>query len=223
MSGCAGTPSRVLRNAQPKDEKTGEDYRWAILRSRIRGRVRFELFNFFFISLFQLCVILLFTLPLHFVGLSDKPLTALDLALFTAQTLLLVFETVADNQQFAFHARKNDPACAAEPRLRLGFNTLGVWNWCRHPNYFGELGQWLVVWLYAVSATGALHWSGIGILLLLAIFTGSTIMTESITASKYPAYAAWKRATPAWVPAIGLLWRGKARQRFRQLLTATDG
>src|ERR1051325_1077031 len=40
----------------------GEDYRWAVLRERM-APWQFQLFNFFFISLYQNAILLLITLP----------------------------------------------------------------------------------------------------------------------------------------------------------------
>ena len=43
-------------------------------------------------------------------------------------------------------------------------------------------------------------WTIVGAALLTLLFIGSTIFTESITASKYPAYADYKRTTSMLVP-----------------------
>jgi steroid 5-alpha reductase family enzyme len=195
-----------------KNGFTGEDYRWEVLRSKIPNRFLFELFNLGFIATFQLTLIFLFTLPVYFIGTADIPLTARDAVLFLLFVLFLVLETIADNQQFAFHShkeRKKD-----DPVFALGFNTTGLWKYSRHPNYLCELGQWLVVWLLAVQATGTWHWTGCGILILLLLFIGSTIMTESITRRKYPKYAQWQQATPPWLPFFDMPLRRAARKRF---------
>jgi len=47
---------------------------------------------------------------------------------------------------------------------------------------------------------GALNWTILGAALLTLLFIGSTIFTESITASKYPAYADYQRRTSMLVP-----------------------
>jgi steroid 5-alpha reductase family enzyme len=39
-----------------------------------------------------------------------------------------------------------------------------------------------------------------GIVLLLAVFIGSTRFTEAITASKYPEYAEFQKSTSAVIP-----------------------
>ncbi|WP_355704784.1 hypothetical protein [Microbacterium oxydans] len=47
---------------------------------------------------------------------------------------------------------------------------------------------------------GAINSTIVGPALLTVLFIGSTIFTESITASKYPAYAAYRRTTSMLVP-----------------------
>ena len=189
---------------------TVEDYRWEVMREKIPGRIAFELFNFFFISLFQLSLIFAFTFPLYLAGASNKALGAGDFIIFTVHALLLILETVADEQQFAYYAIRGN---SNDPRVKLGFNTFGLWKVSRHPNYVGEMGQWLMISFYPLTA--GLSWlpSGLAVIVLVTLFIGSTLLAEGITGKKYPAYAAWKKATPVWIP-FTLPFRMKARRNF---------
>jgi steroid 5-alpha reductase family enzyme len=92
-----------------------EDYRWVVLRARM-SPLQFQLFNLFFIVIFQNPVLVLTVLFLVF----------------------LVF----------------------------------------------LVGEWTVT----------------GIVLLLAVFIGSTVFTEAISRSKYPEYLAFQRSTSAVIP-----------------------
>lgn len=105
-------------------------------------------------------------------------------------------------------------------RARPGFATGGLFRYSRHPNFFFEQAQWWA--FYAVGATaamaggagilgGALNPTIIGPALLTVLFIGSTIFTESITASKYPAYAEYRRTTSMLVP-----WPPRARAAVTQ-------
>ena len=70
-----------------------------------------------------------------------------------------------------------------------GFNTVGLWNVSRHPNYFAEQGTWCAFYLFSVAAgIGIFNWSIAGALLLIVLFLGSSAFAEDISAAKYPEY-----------------------------------
>ena len=61
--------------------------------------------------------------------------------------------------------------------------------------------MWWCVYLFSVAAgAGWLNGTIGGAVLLTALFQGSTTMTERVTRSKYPAYAAYERTTSRLVP-----------------------
>jgi len=191
----------------------GEDYRWEVLRRKIPARWAFELFNLLFISFYQLLLVFWITLPLYFLGPLEGSLKGTDIFFLALWTGLLILETVADLQQLGYYKKRKNPAFEKDRRVQLGFNTYGLWKYSRHPNYVCEMGQWLVLSLYLQVSLGAFHWSGLGALLLILLFAGSTIMAERITASKYPDYPGWKKATPPWIPA-DLPFRKEIRESF---------
>jgi len=188
--------ARLTFNFARKGGYTGmEDYRWAILRTRM-SRGWFEVFNLFFIVLYQNAILVLITLPaLTAYEHRATPFGVLDgvaVALFVA---FLVGETVADQQQWDFHRRK--AAGTSDSR----FVTTGLWRLSRHPNFFFEQAQWWVFFLFGAIAAGSLlQWTVLGAALLTLLFIGSTIFTESITRSKYPEYAEYQAVTSPIVP-----------------------
>lgn len=177
-----------------------EDYRWAVLRSRM-SPAAYQAFNFFFIVLFQNAVLLLIASPAFTAwqhrgtpfGIADLVLTILFLA-------FLVGETTADQQQWNFQAWKGrEVAAGREPAPR--FLQTGLWRLSRHPNFFFENAQWWTIFAFgAVAAGSVLQWTVAGIVLLLAVFIGSTNFTEAISKSKYPEYADYQRTTSPVVP-----------------------
>ena len=191
-----------------------EDYRWPILKERIPNRFAFEIFNLFFIAGFQLGLVFFFSLPLYIAGASEAALGLWDAVIFAGHILFLILETVADEQQLKYYARRNG---ASDPRLALGFNTFGLWRYSRHPNYVCEMSQWVMVSLYPLAA--GLSWFpwGLAAMVLILLFIGSTNMAEGITGGKYPRYADWKKATPSWLP-FTLVFRQAARKRFWESL-----
>ncbi len=180
--------------------KGGEDYRWAILQQRM-SPLQYQLFNATFISPFQMGLVFLFTSPLHVAwqaqGTALGLLDAAGAVLFLA---LLAIETVSDEQMWAFQQDKKARVARGEV-VDPPFFTRGLYAWSRHPNYFGELGQWWVFPLFAVAASGAwLTWTWAGPFVLTALFMGSIRFTEAISASRYPSYADYQRTTAMLIP-----------------------
>ena len=177
-----------------------EDYRWAVLRGRM-SPVAYQFFNFFFIVLFQNAVLVLIALPAYTsYQHRGTPFGPLDAVLTVLFLLFLAGEATADQQQWNFQAWKRaEVAAGREPSPR--FVQTGLWRLSRHPNFFFENAQWWTIFAFgAVAAGSVLQWTAAGIVLLLAVFIGSTNFTEAITKSKYPEYAAFQKTTSAVVP-----------------------
>ncbi|MCP2636547.1 DUF1295 domain-containing protein [Microbacterium sp. HD4P20] len=193
--------ARLTYNFARKGGYTGmEDYRWAILRGRMT-KWQFQIFNLLFIVLYQNALLVLISLPAYIAWQHPTAFTGWDAAFATLFAALLVGETVADQQQWRFHKEKS----AAGGTLEPGFLTSGLFAYSRHPNFFFEQAQWWV--FYAIGAVALvadggswLNWTIVGAALLTVLFIGSTIFTESITASKYPAYAEYQRTTSMLLP-----------------------
>jgi steroid 5-alpha reductase family enzyme len=207
--------ARLTFNFARKGGYTGmEDYRWAILRSRMKAW-QFQLFNLLFIVLYQNALLVLITAPALVAWQNPVPLNGADVVLAALFLGFLAGEFVADQQQWDFHRAK----AAAGGRLEPGFATAGLFRFSRHPNFFFEQAQWWVFYALGASAAvaaglgvwgGALNGTIIGATLLTLLFIGSTIFTESITSAKYPAYAEYRRTTSMLVP---LPRRAKAAAR----------
>ena len=190
--------ARLTFNFARKGGYTGtEDYRWPILRARM-NRWQFELFNFFFIALYQNVILLLITLPaLTAYEHRSTPFGVLDAVIAVIFLGLLVGETVSDQQQWNFHKAKKAGGAEFRPR----FLQSGLWKFSRHPNFFFEQAQWWALFFFgAVAAGSVLQWTVVGAVLLTALFIGSTIFTESISKSKYPEYADYQATTSPVVP-----------------------
>lgn len=178
----------------------GEDYRWAILRARM-PRWAYELFNIFFIVIYQNVLLLLITLPALTVLLSGAGSFGVADALLTLLFLgLLTLETIADQQQWDFHQWKRAETEAGQI-VSPGFLTRGLFSVSRHPNFFAEQAQWWVIFLFGVVAAGSIaQWTVVGAFLLTLLFLGSTRFTEAITLSKYPEYAQYQRRVSVLIP-----------------------
>ena len=193
--------ARLTFNFARKGGYSGvEDYRWAVLRSSMRPW-QFQLFNLFFIVLYQNALLVLITLP-AWTAYQHRSTAfgPIDLLLTLLFLLFTIGETLADQQQWNFHQGKIAEVHAGRtPNPR--FLQSGLFRFSRHPNYFFELAQWWVVFLFgAVAGRSVLEWTVIGPILLTLLFVGSTRFTEKISLSRYPEYELFQRSTSAVVP-----------------------
>jgi steroid 5-alpha reductase family enzyme len=196
--------ARLTFNFARKGGYSGmEDYRWAVLRGRMKSW-QFQLFNFFFIVIYQNLILALIALPAQTAFTHrSTPFGALDVILTILFLGLLAGETIADQQQWNFHAWKHaEQAAGREPQPR--FLQTGLFAFSRHPNFFFEQAQWWVMFFFgAVAAGSVLQWTVAGAFLLTVLFIGSTSFTENISRGRYPEYAAYqKRVSPIvpWFP-----------------------
>ncbi len=109
----------------------------------------------------------------------------------------IVFETVADCQKSAF---KDDAANKGK------FINVGLWAWCRHPNYFGEITLWLGILVIAIPVLSGLSWlvviSPVFVFLLLTKISGINLQDAQAKQrwGDDPAYQAYRAKTPALFP-----------------------
>ena len=186
-----------------------EDYRWEVLRSRkeFQPHWKWMLFNLFFISVYQNLLVLMITFPALVSMRSEVPFGWADALAAVMLLMFLSYETIADEQQWRFQTRKwaligegKKLEELPEPYCK-GFNTRGLWNVSRHPNYLGEQGVWVAFYLFSVAAgIGIFNWSVIGALLLIVLFLGSSAFAEEISRSKYPLYADYCKKVGKFFP-----------------------
>lgn len=179
-----------------------EDYRWIILRENkfFKPHWKWALFNLFFISIFQNVLILLTTLPSVAAMTSTKSFNYFDIIAIVYMAGAITLETIADKQQWDFQSTKYKLLGEGKKLDELphpynkGFNTTGLWNYSRHPNYLGEQSTWVGFYLFSIAAgAGIFNWSVIGVILLIILFIGSSIFAENISSSKYPEYKNYKK------------------------------
>ena len=177
----------------------GEDYRWPILRQRMNNW-QFQLFNLFFIVLYQNLLLLLISLPAYTAFKQQGGFGVLDVLATLVFLGFLLGETIADQQQWNFHQQKKAEVAAGRTP-QPGFLRTGLFRYSRHPNFFFEQAQWWVIFFFgAIAAGSVLQPTILGAVLLTLLFVGSTRFTESISAGKYPDYADYQATTSAVVP-----------------------
>jgi steroid 5-alpha reductase family enzyme len=189
-----------------------EDYRWNVIRNGgflpiLQHSLVFNLFNFIFVSFYQNLLLLWIAAPslvAHTMSTTlacewNAELNERDALIAILFLLLLLLESVADNQQYAFQTEKHRQKNAGEVftgEFADGFKQSGLFSIVRKPNYAAEQAIWLLFYSFSHSW----NWSGFGVLQLVLLFQTSGWFTEKITPSKYPKYEDYMKRVPLYVP-----------------------
>lgn len=189
-----------------------EDYRWIYLRKQkpLDNKILWAVFDLFFISILQNAIVLGITLPGVAIMESTAPFGVVDIVACVLMVGFFVLEVFADHQQNKFQTKKYEYLNSGkkleelpEPYSR-GFNVTGLWGVMRHPNYLGEQGIWVSLYLFVIGAGVAekfvFNWSIVGSMLLVAIFIGSSRMAESMSNKKYSEYASYQKQVFKYLP-----------------------
>ena len=172
----------------------GEDARYTRLRSWVEGEWAFHWLSLRKVFLLQGVVLWLATLPAQVFMLLPGPpawcaLTWLGVAMAMNG---LLWETIADLQLSAFRKK---------PELRGTVLATGLWRYCRHPNYFGELCFWWGIFVMACASPLALL-TVIGPLVyshLIVNVTGQATLDKKLAREK-PGYAEYMASTNGMLP-----------------------
>jgi steroid 5-alpha reductase family enzyme len=177
------------------------------------------LFDLGFVALFQNLVLAAITMPAYVLMLTTRLPGAsadndlIDTIFSRALVVVLLIESLADQQQWAFQqAKKSYKATGEVPEgyskedLDRGFVVSGLWSFCRHPNFSCEQTFWFGVYEWACFRTDTMvNWTGIGAVAYWGIFQGSTNFTEGISAGKYPEYKEYQALVNKFVPGFKTL------------------
>ncbi|KAI5808270.1 DUF1295 domain protein [Peziza echinospora] len=205
-----------------------QDYRWAIVKKDF-PRGTWWIFDLTFIAWFQNTLLLAVSaIPAYFFLLTATlPANALvaegvenvhadstvDLVFSRGIMLALLAELFADQQQWAFHQAKKRHAAGEEVEgwdkadLERGFNVTGLFSFSRHPAFLAEMSVWVLIYQWTCFVTNTVYnYAGIGVFFYCMIFQGSTKLTESISASKYPEYAEYQKLVGKFMPKLSAFW-----------------
>ena len=125
------------------------------------------------------------------------PLGWVEYAGIVLWALGFCIEVTADRQKRTF--RRN-------PDNAQRFITTGLWSWCQHPNYFGEIMLWAGIALIAAPVLAGWQWvamvSPLFVFLLLTRVSGIPMLQASARErwGADPEYRAYVQRTPLLLP-----------------------
>lgn len=222
---------RMQHYVQRKLYKRGQfqqDSRLTVLYSFIYHPKRpyiWELFVFFGVNVMQIGFwSLMVNMPLFMVYAHPQSTSMLmDFILIVLFLSFFVMETIADQQMLTFRVVKMEKMCSfnsaeaivgSEAKMveekagvffgwKYDFLQTGLYKYSCHPNYFGELGLWLCVYLFGVSNEGICWVSVLGLVgylsLCFKLFKLAKI-TEGILAYSYASYWRYRAVHSMFVP-----------------------
>jgi steroid 5-alpha reductase family enzyme len=174
----------------------GEDFRYANWRKDWGEKTNFiAYFKVYWLQIFLMFIVGLPIFAAH--ESTDPDLNWINILGIIIWLLGLSWESVADYQKNKF---KSNPA--NHNKVFQG----GVWEFSRHPNYFGEALLWWGISL--VSLDGQNSWALIGpafLTLLLWKVSGVPLVEQRHAGN--PEYQAYKARTPVLIPSFKIMLR----------------
>jgi steroid 5-alpha reductase family enzyme len=102
-----------------------------------------------------------------------------------------IFESVGDAQLKNF---------ISDPQNKGKLMRSGLWQYTRHPNYFGEVMQWWGLWLVSLSVPNGIYFifGPLTITYLILKVSGVPMLEKKM--EENPDFADYKRTTSVFIP-----------------------
>tara|TARA_B100000959_G_scaffold287158_1_gene369766 strand:- start:957 stop:1733 length:777 start_codon:yes stop_codon:yes gene_type:complete len=170
----------------------GEDYRYVKMRNA--SKKDWRLVSYFRVFMFQGLLQVIISAPIFIIfsvgdQIQSNAMTITSIIVFS---IGLFIESISDQQMKEF---RSDPANANK------IMNVGLWQFSRHPNYFGDFLQWLAVFILSLNT--ATFWGILAPLMMLFIFLKLTIrILENAQIKKRPEYSDYVNSTNMFFPSF---------------------
>ena len=178
----------------------GEDDRYTDLRERVKEKgVPWWLFSFFGVYGFQAIAMLIVCCPL-IIGMAAPESTRVSLVPMLGLVIWIVgffFEAVGDLQLATFKKQHRD---FEGPDSEKPVLTSGLWQYTRHPNYFGNACMWWGIGMIAfIAPYGWIALIGPAFMNFALVFLTGKANNER-KMNKRPAYKDYVQKTSGFIP-----------------------
>lgn len=164
-----------------------EDWRYQELREKT-GKW-FLLVNFFGIHLVPTLIVYACVLPVVYTFEYAPAFSAWSAVFFALSILAILLECVAD---CTLHKFKKEGG--------TGFLRKGLWKYCRHPNYLGEILMWWGIALAAVCVMPRFAWLIVGAVANTVLFLAVSIPMADRHQSRKEGFELYKKNTWSLCP-----------------------
>jgi steroid 5-alpha reductase family enzyme len=168
-----------------------EDWRYVDIRAKTGAA--YWLVSFAGIHMAPTLWVFLGMLPVYVsMSAGREPFGYLDLVAAVVTLGAIWIEARSDKQLERFRESGPEPGA---------FLQQGLWARSRHPNYFGEMGFWWGLWLFAMAADPSWWWTLIGPLGITLMFRFVSLpLIETRMLERRPAYAEWMQRSSLVIP-----------------------
>jgi steroid 5-alpha reductase family enzyme len=167
-----------------------EDFRYVEIRGRT-GRLYWPA-SFVSIHLMPTIWVFLGLLPLFPALAQSQPFAWLDIAALVLTAGAIAIEAVADHQLRTFLRLRCSPVDVLNQ---------GLWAFCRHPNYLGEILFWWGLFLFGLAAAPSWSWSVVGPISITLLFALVSVpWMDRRLAQRHPAWTEQMKSRPALLP-----------------------
>ncbi len=179
---------RLSSHVYLRNKGKGEDYRYKKWRKEWKW---FRFRSFVQVYLLQGILLYLIAIPVLFINRNPvSGITILDILGASVWIFGFSFEALADYQLKEF---------IKDPKAE-GIMQSGLWEWSRHPNYFGEVVQWWGIFIISLSVSRSflVVLSPITITFLILKISGIPLVEKRM--SKKEGFEQYKEKTSKFFP-----------------------
>lgn len=167
---------------------------WRYVNLQAQSGVLWWPLSFAGVHLFPTVLVFLGCIPMyHALLIGNNPINYFDFLALGVGLVSVWLEFQSDRELHQFRETRSSRAEVLDT---------GLWSWCRHPNYLGEIGVWLSVLLFGFASVGyADFWMVSGVIAMVLLFAVVSIpMIEKKLAEDKPGYEEYKSRTFSLIP-----------------------
>ena len=166
-----------------------QDWRYDMLKQR--SKALFPLVSFFGIQVFPTAVVYLCMLP-AITFLQNDTFNAITVIGFVICFIAVLLQGISDYEMHEFRKKTQDKTIIMRE---------GLWKYCRHPNYLGEILMWWGVYTMMMSSQPSLYYLAAGPAVNTLMFLFISIpMAEKRLASYKKDFAQYVKETRMLIP-----------------------
>lgn len=181
---------RLAWHIHKRNKGKTEDYRYKAWRDEW-GKW-FYIRSYFQVYLLQGFFLFLIVSPVLIINkYSDGILTNLDYLGIFVWVIGFIFESVGDSQLKVFISKTENKGKLMRE---------GLWQYSRHPNYFGEVTQWWGLWIVALSVPYGFYTIVGPLVITYLILKVSGVPMLEKKMEQNPEFAEYKKETSVFIP-----------------------